>query len=72
MRAMRQSWQAQRDAAEALQLLGNSDRRGQSIEQKLLYGLAKHGPNDYLNALENVIYYSLNRLIKAVNYCWMQ
>lgn len=54
MRAMRQSWLAHRDASEALQLLGGYDRRGQCIEEKLLSGLAKHGENDYLNALENV------------------
>lgn len=54
MQAARQSWQANHNAVEALQLLRNFDRRGHSIEHKLLSGLVKHSSNDYLNALQMV------------------
>lgn len=39
------------DAAKAVKLC---DRRQNSLEKKLLEGLAKHEQNDYVNALENV------------------
>lgn len=54
MSAARESWMADRDAAKALQLLRNYDKRGVSIEHKLLSGFVKFGPNDYLNALQMV------------------
>lgn len=54
MGAARESWMQNRDAAKALQLLRNYDKRGFSIEHKLLSGLVKCGSNDYVNALQMV------------------
>lgn len=54
MQTARAHWWHNRDAKEALNLLQQHDRGGRSIESKLIAGLAKNGPNDYVNSLENV------------------
>lgn len=54
MQTVRENWWANRDAKQALELLHHHDRGGRSIESKLLSGLVKNGPNDYVNSLENV------------------
>lgn len=54
MKAARESWWNDRNAEKALKILQRHDRGGRSIESKLLSGFAKHGPNDYVNSLQNV------------------
>lgn len=54
MQRVREQWWENRQAKEALTLLQRHDRGGRSIESKLLMGLIKNGPNDYVNSLENV------------------
>lgn len=54
MQRVREHWWEHRQAKEALALLQRHDRGGRSIESKLLTGLSKYGPNDYVNSLENV------------------
>lgn len=54
MQHVREHWWENRQAKEALALLQRHDRGGRSIESKLLSGLAKNGPNDYVNSLESV------------------
>lgn len=54
MQTVRELWWTSRDAKQALELLQRHDRGNRSIESKLLAGLAKNGPNDYVNSLENV------------------
>lgn len=54
MQRVREHWWENRQAKEALALLQRYDRGGRSIESKLLSGLTKNGPNDYVNSLENV------------------
>lgn len=51
MRAVREHWWKHRDAEAALKLLFKTNT---GVEAKLLAGLYKNGPNDYVNALENV------------------
>lgn len=46
------TYQETGDAKEALNMLRRN--RNKSLEGKLISGLAMHGPNDYVNALENV------------------
>lgn len=58
LQAVREHWWANRNAKEALNLLDRHDRGGNSIEHKLLVGFARNGPNDYVNSLENVIFFS--------------
>lgn len=54
MQRVREHWWKNRQAKEALALLQRHDRGGRSIESKLLAGLTKNGPNDYVNSLEQV------------------
>lgn len=54
MQRVREHWWKNRQAKEALALLHQHDRGGRSIESKLLAGLTKNGPNDFVNSLENV------------------
>lgn len=54
MQRVREHWWENRQAKEALALLQRHDRGGRSIESKLLAGLTKNGPNDYVNSLEQV------------------
>lgn len=54
MQSAREHWWKNRQAKEALALLQRHDRGGRSIESKLLAGLIKNGPNDFVNSLENV------------------
>lgn len=51
MKAVREHWWRNRDAAAALKLLFKTNT---GIEAKLLAGLSRHGKNDFINALENV------------------
>lgn len=51
MQNIREYWWNTRDANGALNQFYRNNRR---IEAKLLHGLANHGPNDYVNALESV------------------
>lgn len=51
MQAVREHWWKHRDAEAALKLLFRSN---QGVEAKLLNGLAKNGPKDLVNSLENV------------------
>lgn len=51
MKAVREHWWRNRDGAAALKLLFKTNT---GIEAKLLAGLARNGPNDFVNALENV------------------
>lgn len=62
MKTAREHWWTNRDADEALQLMQRHDRGGRSIEYKLLAGLAKNGPNDYVNSLENVCSFPFSRI----------
>lgn len=54
LQIVREHWWENRNADEALKLLGRDNRFPRSIEHKLLLGLSKNGPNDYVNSLENV------------------
>lgn len=51
MKAVREHWWKNRDAEAAQRMLFKTNG---GVEAKLLGGLAKNGPNDYVNALENV------------------
>lgn len=51
MRALREHWWKNRDAGAALKMLYRSNG---GVEARLLAGLHKNGPNDYVNALENI------------------
>lgn len=51
MRAVREHWWKNRDAEAALKMLFKTNT---GVEAKLLAGLQKNGPNDFVNALENV------------------
>lgn len=51
MQTVREHWWKNRDAEAALKLLFKSNR---GVEASLLTGLAKNGPNDFVNSLENV------------------
>ncbi|XP_049794111.1 uncharacterized protein LOC126203787 [Schistocerca nitens] len=47
----RKVWWETRDPAKAIKILRNKDKM---IEGKLLLGLSRHGPKNYLNALDNI------------------
>lgn len=64
MQAAREHWWTNRDANEALKLIQRHDRGGRSIESKLLAGLAKNGPKDFINSLENVRFFHFLLLTK--------
>lgn len=51
MRKMREYWWETKDAKGAREMLHKTNN---SIEGKLLFGLAKHSEKDFVNALENV------------------
>lgn len=51
MVAVREHWWKTRNATTAMKMLYKSNK---GVEAKLLVGLSKHGPNDYVNALESV------------------
>lgn len=51
MRAVREHWWKHRDAEAAIKMLF---RTNTGVEAKLLAGLQKNGPTDFVNALENV------------------
>lgn len=51
MVAVREHWWRHRDGAAALKMLFKTNT---GVEAKLLAGLARHGENDFVNALENV------------------
>lgn len=51
LKEARKIWWETRDAAKAVRVLRSKDK---SIEGKLLAGLAKHGKNAYVNALDNI------------------
>lgn len=53
MVAIRECWWNTRDAEKALNMFRNRGA-GRGVEQQLLAGLVKNGPNDYVNSLENV------------------
>lgn len=54
MVGIRECWWNTRDAKKALDMFWNKGV-GRGVEQHLLAGLVKNGPNDYVNSLENVI-----------------
>lgn len=51
MKEIRDHWWRHRDAAAALKFFY---KRSQGVEAKLLAGMARHGDNDFVNALHNV------------------
>lgn len=54
MTPIRECWWKTRNAKEALDLMGRRSSMGNGVEQRLLAGFVKNGPNDFVNSLENV------------------
>lgn len=54
MTPVRECWWKSRNAQQALDLMGRRTGQGNLVEERLLAGFIKNGPNDFVNSLENV------------------